>query len=299
MNGFINFYKPSGISSAYAINRIKKLFKGTKVGHMGTLDPLAEGVLPLAIGKSTRLFDYLLQKDKIYIAEFTFGYETDTLDRGGKVIKEGGRLPTKEEVLSVIPKLIGIVDQVPPIFSAKNVNGQRSYDLARNGVAVELKPKQVEINSITLLDSAENSFTFEIVCKGGTYIRSICRDMAACLGTFGTMTKLKRTKSGCFDLTTAITEEQLKNTLNIEELLIKPDSVLTLDCVTLSKSQSIEMYNGRACVVELCDGSYKIYDNNGIFVGVGLIENKLLKIKAYIKDWWKRLFHTAKALMKT
>ena len=284
MNGFINFYKPSGISSAYAINRIKKLFKGTKVGHMGTLDPLAEGVLPLAIGKSTRLFDYLLQKDKIYIAEFTFGYETDTLDRGGKVIKEGGRLPTKEEVLSVIPKLIGIVDQVPPIFSAKNVNGQRSYDLARNGVAVELKPKQVEINSITLLDSAENSFTFEIVCKGGTYIRSICRDMATCLGTFGTMTKLKRTKSGCFDLTTAITEEQLKNTLNIEELLIKPDSVLTLDCVTLSKSQSIEMYNGRVCVVELCDGSYKIYDNNGIFVGVGLIENKLLKIKAYIKD---------------
>ena len=98
MNGFINYYKPSGISSAYAINRIKKLFKGHKIGHMGTLDPLAEGVLPIAVGKSTRLFDFLLDKTKVYIAEFTFGYQTDTLDRGGEVIKSGGKIPTLEEI---------------------------------------------------------------------------------------------------------------------------------------------------------------------------------------------------------
>ena len=151
MNGFINYYKPSGISSAYAINRIKKLFKGDKIGPMGTLDPLAEGVLPIAIGKSTRLFDYLLDKEKIYIAEFTFGYETDTLDRGGKVIKEGGLVPTVDEVLKVIPTLVGKVDQLPPLYSAKNVGGERSYDLARRGIEVELKPKTVEIDAIEYL----------------------------------------------------------------------------------------------------------------------------------------------------
>ena len=284
MNGFINYYKPSGISSAYAINRIKKLFKGYKVGHMGTLDPLAEGVLPLAVGKSTRLFDFLLDKTKVYIAEFTFGYQTDTLDRGGKIVKEGGKIPTLSEVESVLSKLVGKVMQVPPSFSAKNVQGERSYNLARRGVEVELKPKEVEIDDIKILSANGAVFTFEINCKGGTYIRSICRDMASLLGTFGTMTALKRTVSGAFSLENSVTEEDVRKTQNIKDLLIKPDSVLTLDKVKLNKYQSIELLNGRPFELDVKDGTYSVYDSDECFVGVGIVLNNSLKIKAYIKS---------------
>ena len=284
MNGFINYYKPSGISSAYAINRIKKLFKGYKVGHMGTLDPLAEGVLPLAVGKSTRLFDFLLDKTKVYIAEFTFGYQTDTLDRGGKIVKDGGKTPSYKEIESIIPNLVGKVMQVPPSFSAKNVGGERSYNLARRGVEVELKPKEVEIDGIKILSEKGSVFTFEITCKGGTYIRSICRDMANLLGTFATMTALKRTVSGVFSLENSVSEEDVKNATDIKQLLIKPDSVLTLNKVKLNKFQSVELLNGRPFNLDVADGTYSVYDSDDCFVGVGIVTNYNLKIKAYIKS---------------
>lgn len=284
MNGFINYYKPSGISSAYAINRIKKLFKGHKIGHMGTLDPLAEGVLPIAVGKSTRLFDFLLDKTKVYIAEFTFGYQTDTLDRGGEVIKSGGKIPTLEEIKKVIPSLVGKVMQVPPSFSAKNVGGQRSYALARKGIEVELKPKQVEIDGIEVLSQNGSSFTLEITCKGGTYIRSICRDMAIALNTFATMTKLKRTKSGSFTIDNSVTENDVLNIKDIQDLLIKPDTVLTFEKVYLNEYQTTEQLNGRPYDIKLIDGTYSVYDYAGSFLGVGIYQNSTLKIKAYIKD---------------
>lgn len=284
MNGFINYYKPSGISSAYAINRIKKLFKGYKVGHMGTLDPLAEGVLPLAVGKSTRLFDFLLDKTKVYIAEFTFGYQTDTLDRGGKIVKEGGYIPILNEVEKVIPNLLGKVMQVPPSFSAKNVGGERSYNLARRGIEVELKPKEVEIDDIKILSANGGVYTFEITCKGGTYIRSICRDMASLLNTYATMTALKRTVSGAFSLENSVTEEDVKKAKSINDLLIQPDSVLTFEKILLSEYQTTELINGRPFDLVKKDGVYRVYDDNNRFIGVGIITDRKLKIKAYIKS---------------
>ncbi|MBQ3235174.1 MAG: tRNA pseudouridine(55) synthase TruB [Clostridia bacterium] len=284
MNGFINYYKPSGISSAYAINRIKKLFKGCKIGHLGTLDPLAEGVLPLAIGKSTRLFDFLLDKQKEYVAEFTFGYQTDTLDRGGKVVSDGGSIPSKEDILRVIPSLVGKISQVPPMFSAKNVGGQRSYDLARRGVTVELKPKEVEIDEIVLLDYNFGKANLKITCKGGTYIRSICRDMASLLNTFATMTKLKRTKSGAFTEETAIAEEDLRKVENLSELIVQPDSVLSYEKITLNDFETTELLNGRP--FDFCkeDGVYSVYASDNSFIGIGIAKDKSLKIKAFIKD---------------
>ena len=284
MNGFINYYKPSGISSAYAINRIKKLFKGCKIGHMGTLDPLAEGVLPLAVGKSTRLFDFLLDKEKIYIAEFTFGYETDTLDRGGQIIKSEGLIPTKEEILKVLPTLVGKVDQIPPLYSAKNVGGERSYHIARRGGTVELKPKTVEIDSI-VLDGGENGvYTFTITCKGGTYIRSICRDLAYALNTFATMTKLKRIKSGAFTLENAVTEQDLIELKDLKSLLIKPDKMVDFKSIYLDEYSSVELASGRPFKIDEKDGVYKVYDNLSSFIGIGIVNENALKIKAYLKD---------------
>ena len=283
MNGFINLYKPSGVSSAGVLNAVKKTFKGYKVGHMGTLDPMAHGVLPIAIGKSTRLFDYLLDKEKVYSAIFTFGYQTDTLDREGKVIFDGGVVPTIEEVRSVIPKLLGKINQVPPSFSAKNVNGKRSYELARKGEIINLPPKEVEILDIKVDDCDEkNSYAFTITCKGGTYIRSICRDIATMLNTYATMTMLRRDKSGAFEISRSVTADKInKETAN--QLLIKPDSVLTFEKVELPNNLYEDLINGRPCAKGLKDGLYSVY-GKGEFIGVASSQKGNLKIKSYIKD---------------
>ena len=283
MNGFINIFKPSGITSAYALTKIKKTFKGEKIGHMGTLDPLASGVLPVGIGKCNRLFNYLLDKEKVYEAEFTFGFETDTLDSDGKVINQSSVVPSKEEILKVLPKLVGIVLQVPPAYSAKNVDGKRSYQLARQGKVVDLPPKKVEIMNIELTKVVSNdTFRFTIYCKGGTYIRSICRDMAYSLNTFATMTKLSRVQSGCFSIENSIRLEDLDG-FDYEKHLIKPQDVVNFESITLNEKDALELNFGRQVLLDKKDGLYKIFDK-GEFIGVGEINNKSLKIKAYIKD---------------
>lgn len=284
INGFFNLYKPSGITSAYALIKIKKKLHGEKVGHMGTLDPMASGVLPVAIGKSTRLFDYLLDKDKEYNANFTFGYETDTLDGEGKMVKEDGKIPSEEEILKILPSLVGQVDQIPPSFSAKNVDGKRSYALARQGIQVELPPKKVEITSIMLnCKIDDNTYNFTINCKGGTYIRSICRDMAYKLNTFATMTKLVRTKSGLFTLDNAVSFNDIDG-VNLQDYIISPDKILTNESIYLDKTSSVELSFGRLVIVDKPNGFYKVYNSENEFVGVGEICNTHLKIKAYIKD---------------
>ncbi len=285
MNGFINLYKPRGISSASALNTIKKKCKGFKVGHMGTLDPLAEGVLPVAVGKCTRLFDYTLDKVKVYIAEFTFGYQTDTLDSGGLILYENGALPKRVEVEQNIKKLVGKVSQIPPIYSAKNVGGMRSYELARKGVSVELKSKEVEIVSIKLLSCIEEKgvYNFEITCKGGTYIRSICRDLASLLNTYATMTALKRTQSGKFCVDKCVTIEEVKNCEDVSSLLENPSIVLDYDILNISNKNEQDLICGRPCLVDVDDGLYKVY-NDGVFVCLGSVANKNLTIKVYMKE---------------
>ena len=284
MNGFINFYKPSGESSAKAISKIKKKFKGQKIGHMGTLDPMASGVLPVAIGKATRLFDFLLDKTKIYRAKFTFGYQTDTLDAEGVVVIEGGRIPTLNEIENACKSLIGVIDQIPPQYSAKNVAGKRSYQLARQGKTVDLPPKQVEIISIIPEKTdKEDTFSFEIKCKGGTYIRSIAREIATSLNTYATMTALVRENSGGFALSTALSIDDVIKMQDVSSVLIKPDSVLSFKSVILNEKQEGDLINGRPCQVNANDGFYKVYFN-GCFYGVGVIEDNNLKLKAYLKD---------------
>ncbi len=283
MNGFINLYKPSGMSSAYALGLVKKRFKGEKMGHMGTLDPLASGVLPIAFGKSTRLFDFLLEKNKVYKENFTFGYETDTLYRGGKIVKENGSIPTLKEIESVLGSLIGSVEQLPPIYSAKNVNGKRSYELARSGIEVKLKPKTVFIKDIKLTCQVDsNTYEFIIECKGGTYIRSICRDIAYALNTYATMTALERLESGIFTKENSFTLEEIVDNFSEEKMLIAPDTVVSLDNINLTKKQTEDVINGRVCSLILSDGFYKVYGNNE-FIGIGKITDNNLKIKAFIR----------------
>ncbi len=284
MTGFINFYKPSGMSSAISLVKIKKLLgKSVKCGHMGTLDPLASGVLPVAIGKATRLFDYLLDKVKVYEAEFTFGYETDTLDLGGKIINEGGRVPEISEVKAAAERQVGKIAQIPPAYSAKNVNGKRSYELARKGIAVELKPKTVEILSIIVSESEKvGAFNFKITCKGGTYIRSICRDIAKNLQTYATMTKLVRVKNGVFDINSSISVDELTSE-NLKDHLILPETVLDFKRAEILSEEYKDLLDGKQIAFDGESGLY-VCMYNKVMAGIMLAEDKKAKMKTYIGE---------------
>lgn len=210
MKGLINLDKPKGWTSRDAVNKVRSILHVKEIGHMGTLDPQGEGVLLIGVGKATRLFDALLGKDKVYEANFTFGYETDTLDGDGTVTSYADKIPTKEEIEAYLPKLLGKIMQTPPAYSAKNINGARAYDLARRGVEFELKPSAVEIYGIKLICAMpDNVYRFEIHCSAGTYIRSICRDLAYGLGSKATMTEIVRTRTGRFTRSDAVSIEEL------------------------------------------------------------------------------------------
>ena len=279
--GFFNVDKPSGIVSSTVVNKCKWL-SGLPCGHMGTLDPLASGVLPVGVGNATRLFDYFLNKQKEYIAEFTFGVTSDTLDSTGERV-HGGGIPTEDEIKSVLSSLVGEVWQMPPKYSAKSVNGRRGYELARAGIEFELKPKLVKIYGIELLGKTqnENAFAFKINCGGGTYIRSIARDMAEKLQTNALMSALRRTKSGVFTVEKAIPFSLLEEDLSVEELekyLIPTESVLPFESLILTDKNAVKIFNGLAVEAEQADGLYKLYKDN-LFYGIAEIKDGKAKAK--------------------
>lgn len=278
MTGFINLNKAVGSSSAREVSVIKRL-TGQPCGHMGTLDPMASGVLPVGIGNACRLFDYFLTKRKTYLATFRFGEHFDTLDTTGQVISAGGRIPEREEIECVLPRLVGEVMQVPPKYSAKSIGGKRGYALARAGVDFELPPKRVSIYSIDLVARrSEDEYDFRIKCGGGTYVRSICRDMAQMLGTFAAMSALVREKSGPFAIENSVAAEQL-NSDNILQYIIPSDSVLPFDCVHVADRTQFMLLNGMSVPTDLVDGTYKIYLENGQFYGLGAVADCRLKVK--------------------
>ena len=247
MLGFLNIYKPSGITSNAVVQKIKKKFHIDKIGHMGTLDPLACGILPIAVGKATRLFDYSLDKNKRYTAIFDFGYSTDTLDIEGVKEKECGVIPTIEQIKSAMHKLIGEIDQIPPLYSAKVVNGRRAYDLAREGIQFELKPKKITIYDIQLIEQVSDyQYKFDIECSSGTYIRAIARDMAELCGTYGCMSYLERTETGVFTLGTAIKLEDLLEQSSCEEFIISPvDAFKNFGTYCVDEKTKLDLINGK------------------------------------------------------
>lgn len=254
MTGFVNVYKPEGMGSTKVVGRVKYLLK-TPCGHMGTLDPLACGVLPVGIGNAARLFDYFLQKEKRYSARFVFGATTDTLDREGEIVR-GGRVPSTDEIAAALPAFIGEIMQTPPRYSAVSVNGRRGYDLARSGRDFELSAKKVKIASFTLREqTAPDEFAFDIVCGGGTYIRSLARDLAEALGTKGYMSYLCRTASGVFTCETSVPFDSL-TAENIRDYIIPTDSVLPFPVL---ENADERIFHGVGVRTACADGLYKLY----------------------------------------
>lgn len=276
--GIIPINKPSGWTSFDVVNKIKHMVYPNKVGHLGTLDPMATGVLLVVVGKATRLFDIMQEKTKTYVATFEFGYETDTLDSTGKIIDNNEYIPTREEIEKVLPEFIGKINQIPPKYSAKSINGVRAYDLARKGVEFDIPAKMVDIQSIEILDFKDKKFILEIKCGSGTYIRSIGRDIAYKLNTLATMTDLVRTKVGSFDILDCYEIEQI-NKEDIENQLIKIDKILDYPILKLDEIERKKLLNGLILDLELADGIYKL---NNEFDTQALVKIKDFKAKMFL-----------------
>lgn len=248
---------------------------------MGTLDPMAEGVLVIGVGKSARLFDYISGRKKTYIAKFKFGYTTDTLDALGEVVETTVDIPSVDAALHAMQSLVGEIDQIPPSFSAKHVDGKRAYALARDGQSVQLKPVRVTIHDVELICQPRmDEMVFSVTCSAGTYIRSICRDVGKMCGSLATLTYLQRTKSGYFDVKDSVKLDELESLK--DKAIIPPQSVLDLQVYNVDEALYDDMVHGRkiACTV---GGDSLIYCK-GEFFGIGRDINGVLKIKTYLRD---------------
>ena len=281
MIGFVNVYKPKGLTSFQVVAKLKKIYNTKRVGHLGTLDPMAEGVLPIAIGKATKFFDYFLKKDKTYEAVFKCGILTDTLDAEGEIKETNDYIPTLQKVQNASEKFVGKIQQIPPKFSAKKINGIRAYSIARSGKDFELKPNQVEIYGILVTRGADDSlFNLKIHCSSGTYIRSLGADILRSVNALGTMVKLARTRSGFFKIEDSYMLEEIEK--NPQKCLLPVNEVLpNLEILSLTDEQFFKLKNGVSINIDLPNNDYlvKYIDT---FLGLGVIENKILKLKINI-----------------
>jgi len=218
MNSWINIYKPKGYTSTYCTNVLKSKFKLKKIGHAGTLDPLAEGILPIAIGEATKSIPYLSETKKTYFFEATWGEETDTLDAEGEVINSSIILPKLIDLQKIIKKWIGETEQTPPRYSAKKINGERSYNLARKKVNFQLQKQKIKIFNIRVVSHSGNKTCFFVTCGNGTYIRALIRDIAYALGTYGYASQIVRYRYGQFSKKTSLNMDFVIKNLKKDEL---------------------------------------------------------------------------------
>ena len=295
MNGVILIDKPMDFTSFDVIAVMRRISGQKKLGHTGTLDPNATGVLPVLLGCATKAQDLIVNHDKTYIADFRLGLTTDTLDIWGKVLAENESHITRDEILSVIPKFTGEISQIPPMFSAVQKNGQRLYDLARQGIEVERESRQVTVYKLELLSFDENtqSGQLEIACSKGTYVRTIIDDIGRELNVGAVMTALRRTVACGYDISECITLEKAKQLAEENALESYVRSVESLfesyGYCAVSEAQARRFSNGGALdidrtylkTIEVNDGDiFRVKDREHKFLGLGIVdlESRLLKI---------------------
>ena len=286
MDGILIINKPKGRTSHDIVAKVKKIV-GNKVGHTGTLDPNATGVLPLLIGKGTLCSQYLMEHDKIYEVVLKLGIKTDTADSEGNIIEEQQVIEDslkENNILNVLSSFLGKQEQMPPMYSAIKVNGKKLYEYARKGQTVEIKPRQIEIYKCELkyINLKEKEIAFIVHCSKGTYIRSLCENIAEKLGTIGYMKELNRVKVGKFDIKQSITVEELENNISNKDFI--NEHFISIERAFEEKKSVIipfnrlkHFLNGVKLSFKLEDNLYKIYDEKNNFIGIGSIKNNLLK----------------------
>ena len=278
MFGFLNVYKPQGKTSHDVVAILRRITKVKQIGHTGTLDPFAEGVLPICIGKATRLIEYL-DDDKAYIGTVQFGKSTTTYDIEGEGVNVSNKKITIEEIEEILPRFRGEISQLPPIYSAIKVKGKKLYEYARNGEEVKIEPREVNIYRLELLsfDEKLQRAEFYIECSKGTYIRSIANDLGEALGCYGHLVKLIRSKAGLFELENTIKLEELESIEQVVEKLIYHLDYLSYPKLELTDIEKEKVSHGIAIPVSLNDG-IAILTYNSTLVAVVNVTDRMAKI---------------------
>ena len=279
MFGFLNIYKPKGKTSHDVVAVLRRITKIKQIGHTGTLDPFAEGVLPICIGKSTRLIEFL-NDDKAYVATVKLGSSTTTYDLEGEVANTSPKIVSLKEIEPLLKSFNGEIEQYPPIYSAIKVNGKKLYDYARKGEEVEIKPRKVFISEIKIIDFDEKNQVLElyVACSKGTYIRSIANDLGEKLGTFAHLIKLVRTKAGIFDIKNALQLEDIDTSEKIESNLINPLNCLDYAKYSINEIEKNKISNGNSIKIDIPKGTVILIDENKI-AAIGDVENGIFKCK--------------------
>ena len=285
MNGIVIVDKPQNWTSQDVTAKLRGVFQTRRIGHGGTLDPMATGVLPVFVGRATRGVEFFEHAQKIYEATLRLGIATDTEDITGSVLEEREVSVSEADFLGILPQFRGKIQQIPPMYSAIKINGQKLCDLARKGKEVERQPREIEIFELTCLEFAGNTARLRIHCSKGTYIRTLCKDIGAALGCGGCMQSLRRVSAGEYTIDEAVTLTDLLETDNPGQFLRPVDSMFrNHPAVTLTAKQETRCRNGNAFSIALADGTYRVYGQNGDFLALSQVKDGMMStIKSFFE----------------
>ena len=278
MTGIVIVDKPAGWTSQDVTARLRRVFGTRRIGHGGTLDPMATGVLPVFVGRATRGVEFFEHADKTYEAVLRLGTVTDTQDSTGTVLEKRPVTVTEAEFRDILPKFTGEIAQIPPMYSAIKVDGKKLYELARAGKEVERKPREITIFSLELLEFSGETAKIRVHCSKGTYIRTLCHDIGAALGCGGCMETLRRTAAGEYTLADSVELDTLLNAERPEDYLRDVDTLFRqYPAVTLTEKQTLRCRNGNSFSIALPEGSYRAYDGQGTFLMLAKVRGGIME----------------------
>ena len=285
MNGIVIVDKPQGWTSQDVTSRLRRVFNTRRIGHGGTLDPMATGVLPVFVGRATRGVEFFEHAEKTYETVLRLGMTTDTEDITGAVLSEATVSLSEADILGVLPQFRGDIWQVPPMYSALKVNGQKLYDLARKGKEVERQPRPITIHELTLLGMCEEGVRLRVRCSKGTYIRTLCKDIGQALGCGGCMAQLRRVSAGEYTIEEAVPLQTLLETESPEQYLRNVDTMFREhSAVTLTEKQELRCRNGNSFSVNLPDGTYRAYSQTGEFLMLASVTSGVMStVKSFFE----------------
>ena len=285
MNGIVIIDKPQGWTSQDVTARLRRVFNTRRIGHGGTLDPMATGVLPVFVGRATRGVEFFEHAEKTYEAVLQLGLTTDTEDTSGTVLEEKEVRISESQFLNILPKFRGEIQQIPPMYSALKVDGQKLCDLARKGKTVERKPRPITIFELECLEFTGTTARLRVRCSKGTYIRTLCKDIGEALGCGGCMAALRRVTAGEYTIAESVPLDVLLETENPESYLRPVDSMFrNYPEVRLSPKQEQRCRNGNAFSVNMAEGTYRVYGQNGDFLALSKVEDGVMStIKSFFE----------------
>jgi len=285
MNGIVIIDKPQGWTSQDVTARLRRVFNTRRIGHGGTLDPMATGVLPVFVGRATRGVEFFEHAEKAYETVLRLGLTTDTEDVFGNTLHEQEVHISETEFLSVLPRFRGKIEQIPPMYSALKINGQKLCDLARKGKEVERQPRPIEIFELTLLEFTGNTARLRVCCSKGTYIRTLCKDIGEALGCGGCMQELRRIQAGEYTIDEAVPLQTLLDAQNPEGYLRGVDTMFrNYPEVTLTPNQEKRCRCGNSFSVKLADGTYRAYSPEGEFLMLAKVEDGIMStVKSFFE----------------